>query len=702
MSTWLGVIGLTIPVTGMAVAIPYLLPRLDRHRRHETSTALARAADRAAVLSRVRDKWIDGVLVPSLTHTERLPLDLVRNGNEIIKTPVLQLFLRTGGGLLIRGAPGGGKTTLLLELADGLLERAESDAVQPVPVVASLASWAGQRQQLDQWLAAELADGYRIPAAAAADWAGQDDLVLLLDGLDEVGERHRESCAEAINRFVEDRPFVRLAVCCRTETADALRTQLALPQTVELRPAGQAQVDSYLARLETTWTPLPDLRTALAADERLRIPLMLKIAALANRGRARPGAGGSMPGRGARRLLAPEWPQEIAEIFAPESPRSAWQVPVDPASIWAAYLARMLAPRSLAQGPGQEYQEATALSFLTWLAARLSDTGRDEFQLDHLAVDSRLQQIREVRNLRRMIRHAAASIDRQILTIALDLARWLESRGPNATRAANWLRDNTSRMRPGAWLRQLPAAFTRPAPESGWLPDNHPAVLPSLLVVFALPAVTLVAAAAGGWPLALPAALACGLLWGVNLPARLGLRPRPRRPRTVPNEAIRRSARQASLITVAAATGLGIGLGLLNGLANALATPAIVGAALLAGAGAGVSGGAGACVNHYAARFRLARSGVIPWRYRTFLDAMTERNLLYRSGGGYRFIHRLLADYLINPAGNVANSPAVLARTEVIPVALPYEPAHRTDQPSSQRVSDRAQQPAGRHSARAG
>jgi hypothetical protein len=701
MSTWLGVIGLAIPVAGMAAATPRMLPRLDRHWRHEPSIAHARAADRAALLSRVRDKWIDGVLVPSLAHTERLPLDLVRNGRNVTKTPVLQLFLRTGGGLLIHGAPGGGKTTLLLELADGLLERAESDAGQPVPVVASLASWAGQHQQLDQWLAGELAESYRIPAAAATDWATRNDLVLLLDGLDEVAERHRDSCAEAINCFLRDRPFARLAVCCRTETAQARRTELALPQRVELRPAGQAQVDSYLARLETTWTPLPDLRTALVADERLRVPLMLKIAALANRGRTPPGNAGRPPGRGGR-LPAPEWPQEIAEIFAPEPPRSAWQAPVDPATIWAAYIARMLAPRSLWRGSGQDYQETTARSSLTWLAARLHDTGKDEFQLDHLALDSRLQQTREARQLRRLIRHAAASTDRQIHTTALDLARWLESRGPMGTRTANRLRDNASRIRPGAWLRQLPAAITRPAPETGWLPDSRPAVLPSLVVVFALPAITVIAASVGGWPLALPAALACGLLWGVNLPARLGLRPRPRRPRTVPNEAIRRSARHASVATIAAAAGSGIGLALLNSLANDLATPAIALAALLIGAGAAVSTGAGACVNHYAARLRLARAGVIPWRYRTFLDAMTERNLLYRSGGDYRFIHRLLADYLTNPGGNIGNSPAALAQTEVIPVALSHEPAYRTDQPSPQRVSHRAQQPAGRHSAGAG
>jgi hypothetical protein len=705
--TWLGVIALVIPVAAVAAAVPRVL-----WRQHGRGHRAGAEHDRAAMLSRVRDKWIDGVLEPSLAHTERLSLDLVRNGREVTQLPVLQMFLRTGGGLLILGAAGGGKTTLLLELADGLLERAESDAGQPVPVVASLATWTGQRQQLDQWLAGELAESYRIPAAAAADWASQGDLVLLLDGLDEVAGRHRDSCAAAINRFLRDRPFARLAVCCRTETARALATELALPQTVELQPAGRAQVDSYLARLETTWTPLADIRTALAADPRLRVPLLLKAAALAKRGGTPPARDAD---RGGRRLHAPQWPQEIAEIFAPEPLAGTRQAPLDPAAIWDAYLARMLGQHSLA--PGADYPEASARGSLAWLAVRLRDTGKTEFLLDHLALETgetrESRESRESRNgrtgqqqVRRLVQQATAWAGRHLLTGAAGLARRLESRGLAGTRAADWLRDTAGRTRPGAWLRQLPQALTQPAKEVAWSADHRPPLTPPLLVVFALPVVTVIAAAAGGWPLALIAALAGGLLWGLNLPERLGLRPRPARPRTVPNESIRRSARHAALAGLAAAAAAGIGLALVSRLAGDLSAPVIVLAVVLAGAGAAVSAGGGACGRHYAARLRLARAGVIPWRYRTFLDAMTDRGLLYRAGSGYLFIHRMLADHLAdnytNPAEKLENPPVGLANTEVIPVALSHEPAYRADQPSSQRVSHRAQQPAGRHSAGAG
>ena len=732
--TWLGVIAIAIPVAAVAAAVPRQLWRLDMRRRHETSATQARAADRQAIMSRVRDKWIGGVLDPSLAHTERLTLDLIRNGRETSQVPVLQMFLRTGGGMLILGAAGGGKTTLLLELADGLLERAESDPSQPVPVIASLATWTGRRhpgvqsgvqsggdQQLTAWLADELAESYRIPVSVARAWASQDDLVLLLDGLDEVAERYRDSCAEAINRFLRDRPFTRVAVCCRSDAASALGTKLALPQAVELLPVGSAQVDSYLARLETTWTPLAKIRTALAADEQLRVPLMVKVAALANRGRTSPA--GHRSERGGRRLRAPEWPQEIAEIFAPAPPappehqtRPGGPTTRDTAAtFWEAYVTRMLSQRPAAPGPG--YPEAAARQWLAWLAAWLRDTGDTEFRLDRLIAGDAAQALASppgpaapgrrsrARVPQRALRHASAWTDRRIQTGTLDLARRLESRGPASARTATWLRDHAVRARPGAWLRRLPAAITRQAQETGWSPERVPPLAPPLIGVVALPALTAITAALGGPVVAWLAALACGLLWGLNLPERFGLVPRPRRPRTVPNESIRRSARQAVVVGLGTVFGFGIGLDLtshLFGRSGTLGMPAIVAAAILAGAGASLSAGGGACATHYIARYRLARTGVIPWRFKAFLDTMTERTLLHRSGSGYVFIHRLLADHLVNPAGNIGNSPLALANTEVIPVALSHEPAHRTDQPSPQRVSHRAQQPAGRHSAGTG
>lgn len=700
--TWVGAIALAIPLAAAAATAPRALWLLDQRRRHENTKEQARAADREAMLGRVRDKWIDGILTPSLSHTERLGLGLIRNGREDTQTPVLQLFLRTGGGLLILGGPGGGKTTLLLELADGLLERAESDPSQPVPVIASLASWTGSRQPFTGWLAAELAERYRIPTAAARAWASQEDLVLLLDGLDEVADPYRDACAVAINRFLEDRPLTRMAVSCRSEIIRQLPVPLKLQQTLELRPAARQQVDSYLARLETTWTPLAELRSALAADERLRVPLLLKAAALANRGR-------SLPARDARdheredlrpgkRLSVPDWPPEIAEIFAPRPPwdgNGTYGAVIDEATIWAAYLTRMLEPRVLA--PASDYDGATVRRHLGWLAARLRDGGDPEFQLDRLGPPASATGTPPHR--------AAAAADRRLQAGMLDLARLLEARPaiPGGAVVASWLRDRAAATGPGAWLTRLPQALTQPAEETGWSPERRPPLTAPLAAVLLLPAVIAAAAAVAGTVLAVLVAVLAGLLYGLGLPRRLGRVPRPRRPRTVPGESVRRSARQATAAGLATATATALGLLLARLLIPGLPVPAAIVAGALAGAAASVSAGSGGYVRHYIERARLVREGALPWRTRAFLDTMTERGLLHRSGTGYRFIHRMLRDHVAGPPqARPPQAGPPLPDREVRPVPLSHEPAYRADQPSPERVPHRAQHPAGRDSAGTG
>ncbi|MBN3907091.1 MAG: hypothetical protein HWQ35_11165 [Nostoc sp. NMS1] len=51
------------------------------------------------------------------------------------------------------------------------------------------------------------------------------------------------------------------------------------------------------------------------------------------------------------------------------------------------------------------------------------------------------------------------------------------------------------------------------------------------------------------------------------------------------------------------------------------------------------------CIQHFSLRLVLYFNGYIPWNYARFLDYCTERMLLQRVGGRYRFIHKLLQDH---------------------------------------------------------
>jgi len=71
--------------------------------------------------------------------------------------------------------------------------------------------------------------------------------------------------------------------------------------------------------------------------------------------------------------------------------------------------------------------------------------------------------------------------------------------------------------------------------------------------------------------------------------------------------------------------------------------------------------GGTAYLAHYALSFFLWCTGAIPWHYVRFLEETTERILLQRVGGGYRFIHPLFQEYFASgavlPAPVVAPSP---------------------------------------------
>jgi predicted NACHT family NTPase len=64
--------------------------------------------------------------------------------------------------LLILGEPGGGKTTVLLDLARTLLDRAKSDIRERVPIVLNLSSWK-KKQPLVEWISNELSGSIECP-----------------------------------------------------------------------------------------------------------------------------------------------------------------------------------------------------------------------------------------------------------------------------------------------------------------------------------------------------------------------------------------------------------------------------------------------------------------------------------------------------------------------------------------------------------
>jgi len=257
--------------------------------------------NRRILLNHVENAWIKGVLDASLYGTAMLDLGIKISPESVtdkypwvIKkeatdetlpagTSMLEIFDSIGMGrsLLILGAPGSGKTTMLLELARGLIARAREDITQPIPMVFNLASWT-EKLTLADWLAQELNNLYSVPRKTAPDWVKGNKLLLLLDGLDEVRQDNRAKCVEAINAFRKQNGLTSLAVCSRSQDYADLKAKLAFEGAIEVQPLTQEQIAEFFNHFGEK---MAGIKQAFKKDKALRemaeTPLFLSIMLMA-------------------------------------------------------------------------------------------------------------------------------------------------------------------------------------------------------------------------------------------------------------------------------------------------------------------------------------------------------------------------------------------------------------------------------------
>lgn len=276
---------------------------------------------RQRLLKKMRQVWIEGVLEPSLHNTTPIDVNLYAypgagdyTWETVLKAPqpagellppgtnIIDVFDKQQGSLLILGAPGAGKTTMLLQLARALIERAEQDETQPVPVIIS--ATAGE-QSLGKWLSRKPEDtiysvrigppvrrnrpelvhggvkGWVMKNEISQSLIDNGQILLLLDDLNEVKQEHRTVCIEAINTYHQKYSSHGLVVCSRITEYHTQEKRLDLHGTVALQPLTLRQVDKCLSETVSKHT---DIRAILYTDsplcDAITTPRMLNIVAL--------------------------------------------------------------------------------------------------------------------------------------------------------------------------------------------------------------------------------------------------------------------------------------------------------------------------------------------------------------------------------------------------------------------------------------
>lgn len=178
--------------------------------------------------------------------------------------------------LLLLGAPGSGKTFSLILLANGLVEKALENPKEPLPILLNLSSWQDNDSLID-WLDERLHDTQEdYPFISdIRTWISFDNLTFLLTGLHEVAEPYRRSCVVAINDFKKQFP-VSLVVECRTSDYEQIGELLELRKVVKIEPLTLRQIEHVLP-----FQQFERLKTILEQNkffhELIKYPKMMQI-----------------------------------------------------------------------------------------------------------------------------------------------------------------------------------------------------------------------------------------------------------------------------------------------------------------------------------------------------------------------------------------------------------------------------------------
>ena len=121
---------------------------------------------------------------------------------------------------------------------------------------------------------------YNLPKKLAQSWIENNELLLLLDGLDEVSIEYRSVCVRAINDFTQEYPR-QIVISSRIQEYRALDIKLQLVGAVKIQPLGAEQVELFFKKVGGVPEFIAELRQQDELPNLLVTPLFLGILVMA-------------------------------------------------------------------------------------------------------------------------------------------------------------------------------------------------------------------------------------------------------------------------------------------------------------------------------------------------------------------------------------------------------------------------------------
>jgi hypothetical protein len=575
--------------------------------------------NRRVMLDHVENFWVKGVLEKSLHGAALLDLGIKEDLGAItypwgikkestdetlpVGKSMFQIFQEIGLGrsLLILGAPGSGKSTMLLELVRQLIERARHDDAEPIPVVFNLASWT-EKKTISDWLAAQLNIAYYVPGKMAPKWVSENKMLLLLDGLDEVKAENRVKCVEAINQFRKEYGLTSLVVCSRIEEYSMLKAKVLLEGAITLQPLTSKQVNAFFDRFGTSLSSVKQWLNKNPDLEKLaETPLMLSIIVLAYKG------------------LKPE------ELFGLKNKEDQRKY------LFATYIDRMFErPTRMANS---SFTKRQTLCYLSWLARKMKLHNITTYQLEAMQ-PSWLKDEGKRRSYKGLVVLSLALLFGLGVGLSLGLSGWLIIGmifgllfGLGVGLSSRLSDENIHMVDKLRWSwKEVPLGL-REGLSAGWSAG--------LMVVRISTMISSVVGLIVGLVVAPVVGLFGGLIGGLGG----GLSTEQVEETTHPGQRLKQTLFNSLSVMVS----IGLIIGLIGGLGDDLILA--LSAGLIGGLIGGLDYGILALIQHFSLRLLLIRDGYLPRRLIAFLDYAVDLIFLRRVGGSYIFIHRLIMEH---------------------------------------------------------
>jgi DNA-binding SARP family transcriptional activator len=248
----------------------------------------------------LRDKvsnfWLDGVLRRMLDTHDFIELSLDDEQSKIkqpydidnLKYPTQSVeskietldafshyYFENQGQVLILGAPASGKTTLLLKLIEQMMSFRAANSSHAIPIILNAATWGQKGTSLEEWILSELDYRYDIPKQVGKSLLKEQQLIIFIDGVDEIGRDSTQSFFVSANEFIKLHPGFPISFSCRTEEYALCPIKLQVFGALVISDLSPETLQSHIKNTKGKYNFLNELIDR--EDLRITSPLSVKI-----------------------------------------------------------------------------------------------------------------------------------------------------------------------------------------------------------------------------------------------------------------------------------------------------------------------------------------------------------------------------------------------------------------------------------------